>query len=307
MFSNKKITTFTKSYWDKIEDAQEWLSQADRILIGAGSGLSASGGINYADKELAKKWFPRYYGMGLHTILDIQSVFWNISDENVLAYWGYWANHIQNIRYSSPVLKPYLDLFKLLEEKEYYICSTNVDGQFEKAGFPKEQIYAPQGDYALFQCSKPCTQDVYKNEEMVKTMLGHMDDSLEIRKEDIPRCPKCGRLLIPNLRKDYTFVEKPHLVNQQAYMDFINKSQKQNLVLLELGVGYNTPGIIRYPFEQITYKNKNAKLIRINLTCAAVPTEIESRSIGIEDDIGKALGDVLRVSDDSSPDNKQEQ
>lgn len=296
MFSKKKTFKFTKTYSDNIGEVVELIKNADCILIGAGSGLSASGGINYACSELAQKWFPKYYKMGLKSILEIQSVFWEISEKNILSYWGYWSNHIQNIRYNTPVIKPYEILFELLKDKEYFICSTNVDGQFEKAGFPKEKIFAPQGDYALFQCSKPCTQDVYDNKEMIDKMINNMRDSIKIKEEDIPRCPKCGKFLVPNLRVDNSFVQKPHFTNISKYEKFVREAKDKRLVLLELGVGYNTPGIIRYPFENITNHYPYANLIRINLNCAEVPTEIEKKSISISDDIGKALSDILNYS-----------
>lgn len=296
MFSKKKTLKFTKTYWDNIGDAVELIKNADSIVIGAGSGLSASGGINYANEELAKKWFPKYYEMGLKSILEIQSVFWEISEKNILSYWGYWARHIQNIRYNMPVTKPYETLFELLKDKESFICSTNVDGQFEKAGFQKEKIFAPQGNYGLFQCSKPCTQDVYDNKEMIDRMINNMGESLRIRIEDIPRCSKCGEFLVPNLRVDNTFVQKPHLVNVSKYEKFVREAKDKRVVLLELGVGYNTPSIIRYPFENITNHYPYANLIRINLDCAEVPTEIEKKSISISDDIGKALSDISTQS-----------
>ena len=296
MFLNKKTSKFTKTYWDNIGDAVELIKNADCIVIGAGSGLSASGGINYADEELAKKWFPKYYEMGLKSIIEIQSVFWEISEKNILSYWGYWARHIQNIRYNMIVTKPYETLFELLTNKEYFICSTNVDGQFEKAGFQKEKLFAPQGNYGLFQCSKPCTQDVYDNKEMIDKMINNMGDSLNIKEEDIPRCPKCGELLVPNLRVDDTFVQIPHFVNVSHYEKFIREAKDKRLVLLELGVGYNTPGIIRYPFENITNHYPFTNLIRINMSDAGVPTEIEKKSISITDDIGKTLDDILNYS-----------
>jgi len=296
MFLKKKTFKFTKTYWDNIENTVELIKNADFKVIGAGSGLSASGGINYSDGELTKKWFAKYYEMGLKSILEIQSVFWELSEENVLSYWGYWSRHIQNIRYNSPVTKPYETLFKLLKDKEYFICSTNVDGQFEKAGLSKEKIFAPQGEYALFQCSKPCTQDVYNNKEMIDKMINNMGESLGIRKEDIPKCPKCGEFLVPNLRVDNTFVQQPHFINISKYEKFVREAKDKRLVLLELGVGYNTPGIIRYPFENITNHYPYSNLIRINLDCAEVPTEIDEKSVSISDDIGKVLSDILNYS-----------
>lgn len=139
-------------------------------MVGAEAGLAASGGINYLDKALVKEWFPEYKNLNLNTIVEIQSAFWNLSNENVLAYWGYWARHIYNIRYKTKATKPYLDLYELLKDKEHFIITTNVDGQFEKAGFKKENIFTPQGDYALFQCSSSCSNKLYDNKEMINTM-----------------------------------------------------------------------------------------------------------------------------------------
>ena len=139
-------------------------------MVGAEAGLAASGGINYLDKALVKEWFPEYKNLNLNTIVEIQSAFWNLSNENVLAYWGYWARHIYNIRYKTKATKPYLDLYELLKDKEHFIITTNIDGQFEKAGFKKENIFTPQGDYALFQCSSPCSNKLYDNKEMINTM-----------------------------------------------------------------------------------------------------------------------------------------
>lgn len=139
-------------------------------MVGTGAGLSASGEINYLDKVLVEEWFPEYKNLNLNTIVEIQSAFWNLSNENVLAYWGYWARHIYNIRYKTKATKPYLDLYELLKDKEHFIITTNIDGQFEKAGFKKENIFTPQGDYALFQCSSSCSNKLYDNKEMINTM-----------------------------------------------------------------------------------------------------------------------------------------
>lgn len=292
MFSNKKIMKFTDSYSGKIGNVKKLLNRADKILIGAGSGLSAAGGLDYCNPELVKKWFPEYIGMGLKTILDIQGMYWWLHRSKPEYYWGYWARHILYIRYQTGALQPYKSLFELIKDKDYFICSTNVDGQFEKAGFPKSKIFAPQGDYAFFQCSQPCSDDVYGNRKMIEEMVNNMHSPMEIRLGDIPKCPKCGAPLVPNLRCDNSFVEKPHIHNLTSYETFLEESLDQQLVLLELGVGYNTPLIIRYPFEAITNKYTNATLIRMNNTCAAVPKEIEDKSISLQEDILKVLHDL---------------
>ena len=291
MYSQNKTNESTKPYLNEISDAAEAIKNADHILIGIGAGMSASGGLNYSDPELAKKWYPEYFSLGKHSISEIMGDFWptTINDKNAVAYWGFWAQHICHIRYEAKVLQPYQDLFEIVSKKDYFICSTNVDGQLEKAGFDKRKIFAPQGNYAFFQCEKPCTQDVYENKFMIDTMLENMVSPLHIRKQDIPHCPRCGRFLIPNLRCDYRFVEKPHMENLRTYQEFLDKSEDKNPVLLELGVGFNTPGIIRMPFERITAEFADAKLIRINFEDANVNPIIQNRSISIREDIQQVL------------------
>lgn len=284
-----------KVYIKKIENVVKQLEDADAIVIGIGSGMTASGGINYGDSKLVKKWFPEYAKLGFEGIMEIQSVFWNISEENVLSYWGYWAKHINYIRYESEVLEPYRVLKNIIGDKNYFICTTNADGQTQKAGFDKKRIFAPQGNYDSFQCSIPCNDDeIFYNEEMIKEMLKSINNENKIAENTIPRCPHCGNFLIPNLRCDEKFVEIPHMKNIKNYEDFIRKNANKNIVFLEMGVGYNTPGIIRYPFEKITYKFEKVKLIRINKGMAEVPKEISDKSISIDGDINTVLKEIGR-------------
>lgn len=297
MYINRTITTSTESYWNKIKKANELIQSAEYILIGAGAGMSASGGLDYTDPELCKRWFPDYYEMGLHTISDIQAATHGLTESSARTYWGYWANHIYHIRYETKLLQPYKTIMELIKDKNYYICTTNVDSQFEKAGVPKDKIFAPQGNYSLFQCSTPCSDEVFYNEKMIEKMRSNIQNK-QIRKEDIPRCPICNKLLMPNLRCDFRFVEKPHMKNSDDYQKFVDNAVKHNFVLVELGVGFNTPGIIRFPFENITSYGKNTRLIRINLSDASVPHIIGSKSIMIEENIQKVLLDLLKSAKD---------
>jgi NAD-dependent SIR2 family protein deacetylase len=285
----------TADYWDNVQKTTESIINADKVLIGVGSGLTASGGLNYTDPSLAEKWYPEYFEQEKKSIIEIMSGFWpnTIHKRTATAFWGFWARHIYHIRYEPAALKPYIDLFSIVNKKDYFICSTNVDGQLEKAGFDKSLMFAPQGDYALFQCSTPCSQDVYNNKEMITTMLENMVSPFEIRSSDIPQCPKCGNYLIPNLRCDDTFIETPHLKNVENYKSFIQNAIEKNIVLLELGVGFNTPVIIRYPFEAIALQYPNAKLIRINIMKDTISKKIIGKSIFIQEDIGKVLSDIL--------------
>ncbi|CEO32672.1 NAD-dependent protein deacetylase, SIR2 family [Paraclostridium sordellii] len=285
-----------KSYENKINDIVKKIENADAIVIGIGAGMTASGGISYMDQKIVKELFPEYANLGFKSIVEIQSAFWRLSEENKLSYWGYWARHIDRIRYKTKLLAPYKNLVEIISNKNYFICTTNADGQTQKSGFNKDKIFAPQGNYDVFQCIVPCSRDeVYFNENMIKNMVDSINEKNQIDEKFIPKCPKCGNYLIPNLRCDDKFVEKPHMYNLDKYRDFIMSNMNKNIVFLELGVGFNTPGIIRFPFEQLTDSSPNATLIRINKGMATVPKEIESKSICIDDDINEVLIQILKM------------
>jgi len=279
-----------QNYLNNIREASEFIKKSDFVIIGAGAGLSASGGLNYCDEKLFEKWFPKLYSLGIKNIGEACSIYWDVNDSNRRDFWAYWVTHIQKIRYDAPVGRAYLDLFDTVKDKNYFVKTTNVDSQFVKAGFNKDKIFAPQGNYGFFQCDKPCCDEIFDNEVMINKMISNMDnDKFLVRNEDIPRCSKCGSYLSKNLRVDETFVETPHMKNQKEYIDFINNSTKGNLVLLELGVGFNTPSIIRWPFERIVKEHPNANLIRINRGYSEIPIEISDKSLSFDDDITEVI------------------
>jgi len=284
----------TQPYSDKVDRAARLLAEADYVLIGAGAGLSAAAGLNYQDQALFKAWYPQFAKLGIRTIWEGVTAHWAANDANRRRFWAFWATHIQKIRHDAPPGQAYLDLRRLVSGKKHFIITTNVDGQFEKAGFDPARMYTPQGDYGKFQCATPCSNVLYDNRDAVQKMLANLDEqTLLVRAQDIPRCPNCGGFLERNLRIDQSFVEEPYLVKQTDYTDFVTQSTSGKLVLLELGVGFNTPVIIRWPFERITSLHPDATLIRVNLDDAEVPDEIETKSIGFQEDIARILQDLL--------------
>ena len=282
--------TSTREYSARIDAATRALAESDHILIGAGAGLSAASGLNYQDPQIFQAWYPQFAGLGYRTIWDAITHHWRADDGNRLQFWAFWATHIQKIRYDAPPGRPYLDLHRLVREKSHFIITTNVDGQFRKAGFDPHRMFTPQGDYAKFQCAKPCRNILYDNRAMVQQMLANLDSSkLRVREEDIPHCPNCGGYLDYNLRRDDRFVEEPYMAKHADYAAFVNCSTGGKLVLLELGVGFNTPSIIRWPFERITARHPHLTLIRINLEDARVLGEIAAKSIRFQEDIAQVI------------------
>ena len=301
MFSKKKMNEFTGGSSDKTVLIREKIQQADAVVIGAGAGLSTAAGFTYSGQRFEKYFadFGEKYGFS-----DMYSGgFYNYN--TLEEYWAYWSRYIYVNRYMDPPTDLYKQLFQLVENKDYFVLTTNVDHCFQKAGFDKNRIFYTQGDYGLLQCSKPCHHETYDNEEIVKKMVvsqGYrieagkltVPEGAQIRRtvptELVPRCPKCGRLMSMNLRADNTFVQDAGWeAAAKRYEKFMEDHRGQNVVFLELGVGYNTPGIIKYNFWQYAHNWRNAFYVCINKGEADIPGEIREKSVGINADIAEVL------------------
>lgn len=254
-------------------------------MIGAGAGLSASAGLTYSGERFEKNFgdFKEKYG-----IQDIYSggfyPFGSLEE-----YWAWWSRHIMVNRYERAPKPVYDDLLKLVEGKDHFVLTTNVDHQFQLAGFDKARLFYTQGDYGLWQCSRPCCQRTYDNEKAVRRMWAEQRN-MKIPSELVPKCPVCGSLMTMNLRSDDTFVQdEGWYAAAQRYKDFLLRYDGMRVIFLELGVGGNTPGIIKYPFWKYVFKNPNAFYACINFQEAFAPKEITARSVCIESDIGDLL------------------
>lgn len=277
--------TYTESCSQAIDNLSREIENADVILIGAGAGMSTSAGLSYSGERF-EKYFSDFHAK--YGITDIYSGgFYPYS--SLEEYWAWWSRHIFINRYEEPAGKPYLNLLRLVHDKDYFVLTTNVDHQFQLAGFDKTRLFYTQGDYGLWQCSKPCHDSTYDNEATVRRMVAEQKD-MKVPSELIPYCPVCGAPMTMNLRCDNTFVEDAgwHQASER-YADFVRRHNGSHTLLLELGVGGNTPGIIKYPFWQMTYKNPKAVYACINLGETFAPEEIQTRSICIDGDIGEAL------------------
>ena len=207
-------------------------------------------------------------------------------------HWAYWSRFITVNRYMDAPKPVYEQVFDLVREKDYFVITTNVDHCFQKAGVDKKRLFYTQGDYGLFQCSKPCCQETFDNENLIRQMMEQQKD-MRIPSELLPVCPHCGRPLTMNLRSDDKFVgdEGWHRAAER-YENFLRTRRNGRILFLELGVGYNTPVIIKYPFWRMTARNKAATYACINYGEAVCPTEIGAQSICINGDIGAALEEL---------------
>ena len=285
MFSRIWTKPSTKSCSEQLEQLQTALQDCDAVVIGAGAGLSTSAGFVYTGERFEQHFsdFARKYG-----IRDMYSGgFYPFP--TMEEFWAYWSRYIFINRYQDAPKPVYDDLLKLVQDKDYFVITTNVDHCFQKAGFDKKRLFYTQGDYGLFQCSEPCCQETFENETAIREMVRRQED-MKVPTELLPTCPHCGKPLTMNLRSDNKFVEDEgwHRAAER-YENFLRTHAGQKILFLELGVGYNTPVIIKYPFWQMTAKNPNAIYACINQGQAVCPQEIQRQAICINVDIGSTL------------------
>ncbi len=275
----------TDDYSVQINKLKEALNNTDAVVVGAGSGLSASAGLTYSGERFMKYFSDFHEKYGINDIYSGGFYPYKSLEE----YWAWWSRHIYYNRYIDTPKPVYNDLLDLIKDKDYFVITTNVDHCFQNAGFDKARLFYTQGDYGLWQCSKPCHQATYDNEETVRKMLDEQTD-MRIPTELIPHCHKCGRPMTMNLRSDDTFVQDDGwYAAAKRYEDFVRRHKGLNILYLELGVGGNTPGIIKYPFLQMTAKNPAAIYACINLGECYFPMELKEQSICIDKDIGELL------------------
>jgi NAD-dependent SIR2 family protein deacetylase len=278
-----------KDYKTRIEQARAVLQESQYVLLGGGAGLSDAAGLKYSGSRFTDNFFPFIEKYGLVDMYT--SSFYQFQTEE--EFWAYWAKHIRLNRYETPVAILYRNLLSLMRRKNYFVVTTNVEYQFHKAGFPEEKVFMVQGDYGYFQCAKACHNTLYYNEELVNAMVA-ATQGCGIPSDLVPRCPVCGGKMDINVHKNDFFVQDERWYKAESrYKDFLNCCVKKKTLYLELGVGFNTPGIIRYPFERFTYANKNARLIRINRDDPEGEDTNKDRTIAFTEDMGQIVSALL--------------
>ena len=280
---------FTPDCSVQIQRLKTALDEADAVVIGAGAGLSTSAGFTYNGERFHKYFADFETKYGFHDMYSGGFYPYATPEE----HWAYWSRYILINRYTDAQKPVYEELFRLVKDKDYFVITTNVDHCFQKAEFDKKRLFYTQGDYGLFQCSEPCCQETWDNEAVIRQMVAEQKD-MKIPSALIPRCPHCGKPLTMNLRSDDRFVEDEgwHAAAER-YANFLRTREGLKLLFLELGVGYNTPVIIKYPFWQMTAKNPRATYACVNRGEVFCPDEIADRAICVDGDIGEVLEKVL--------------
>lgn len=290
MTLNDIVQNTTGEYEEEILKLKDAFEAADAVVIGAGAGLSTAAGLDFAGKRLQKYFgdFVEKYGItdmytGCFAPFESREERW--------AYWSRWAWINRFMEIPNDTLN---NLLELLENKDYFVLTTNIDHTFIRAGFPKEKQCYTQGDFGLFQCSVPCHDETYDNYEILKEMIEQEHD-MKIPEELIPHCPKCGKEMDFNLFWDNTFVrDKGWHIAYNRYIDYMKKHMSGKILFLELGVGFNSPGVIKFPFWKMTLDNPEAIFASVNLDQPSYPKQLEERSIVISADIDKVISDLMQ-------------
>lgn len=283
-------------YEEQISEAASLLKQADAVIIGAGAGLSTAAGLSYGGKRFRDNFGDFIEKYGREAMTDMYSAgFYPFPSEE--EKWGYWSKHAYLNRIEPAALPLYQAVYELVKDKPHFVLTTNVDHQFWKAGFSDEDIFATQGDYGEIQCGQGCHDKVYDAVELFQEM-NQARKNCGIPSELVPRCPVCGGNMAMHLRSDQYFVEDEHW-NEAAgrYAAFLKEHGKEKTFLLELGVGFNTPTIIRFPFEKMVKENGGWSLVRLNLREAIVPESLGKRAVGINEDIARSIEDIRKEAE----------
>ena len=287
----KKQTAWAKT--DPIGRLYSAIQDADAVIIGAGAGLSASAGFIYDGERFARYFRDFEEKYGFHDMYTGGFYPYETAEE----HWAYWSRYIWVNRYLDAPRPVYQKLLQLVRDRDYFVLTTNVDHCFQKAGFDKNRLFCTQGDYGLFQCSEPCCQETWDNEETVRRMMAEQRN-MRVPSELIPHCPRCEKPLTMNLRSDDKFVQDEGWYRAAGrYEDYLRRHQRGKVLYLELGVGYNTPAIIKYPFWKMSLRNRQAVFACVNRGQAVCPVDLRRRAICIDGDIGTVLGRLLTAQD----------
>ena len=287
----KKQTAWAKT--DPIGRLYSAIQDADAVIIGAGAGLSASAGFIYDGERFARYFRDFEEKYGFHDMYTGGFYPYETAEE----HWAYWSRYIWVNRYLDAPRPVYQKLLQLVRDRDYFVLTTNVDHCFQKAGFDKNRLFCTQGDYGLFQCSEPCCQETWDNEETVRRMMAEQRN-MRVPSELIPHCPRCEKPLTMNLRSDDKFVQDEGWYRAAGrYEDYLRRHQRGKVLYLELGVGYNTPAIIKYPFWKMSLRNRQAVFACVNRGQAVCPVDLRRRAICIDGDIGTVLVRLLTAQD----------
>jgi len=283
-----------------LKKSKDLIDAADSVLIGAGAGMSVPAGINYYDTQLFAELFPGLVNKGykMQYELIVHHAVNNERGWTPAVKWGYLAIHVNYVYYKIREDTIYKQLYSLVSEKDYFVMTTNVDGLFVQNSFSKDRIYTPQGSFSRIQCLRRCTEETWDAKPIIDKILPHIDPvTQEVNDPScIPWCPRCGGDMFLNVRGGGWFIGQPYESQRAALNKWINNTFDKRIVALDIGTGFNTPGVVRWPAENLVNQRPNSSLIRVNLHNSEVPKEIQSKSISIKGDVSEFISGIFDIN-----------
>lgn len=272
---------------DAVAEARTWLDASTHVLIGAGAGLSAVAGVDYTDEVSFARLFPALMHKGFRARYELIGY----DDWTPAEHWGYWATHVHDVRFTERQAFVYRQLRELVQDKSSFVVTSNVDALFARNGFDETRIYTPQGDYAHMHCCRPCSPHVWPSEPIIERILAATDPAtLTVADPDvIPSCPRCGGPVFMNVRLDASFSGEPYRVQRERANAWLAGVGAERLLVLEIGAGFNTPSVVRWPMERIAEALPQARFVRMNLADPAVPPALGGRALGLAVDARAAI------------------
>jgi NAD-dependent SIR2 family protein deacetylase len=257
-----------------------WIREADRVVIGAGSGLSAAAGLDFGDEADFAARFPALVRRGLKAAYEMIGY----SELSEAAFWGFWSAHVMQMRFADGRSPVYEGLLRLVREKDCFVLTTNVDAMFVRNGFEPDRVWSIQGDYAFLQCLRPCTTEVWPSAPPLQRALAAIDPATQEVADPayVPRCIHCGGNVFMNVRGGDWFLEEPYEGQMERWRRwFRGIPPRERLLLLDIGSGFNTPSVVRWPMERIALREPAARIVRINLHHADLPRELGGRGLSV--------------------------
>lgn len=271
--------------------AATWLAESSHVLLAAGAGLSAAAGFDYGDRARFAELFPALHALGFRARYELIG---RRLPPPLL--WGYWFTHIADVRFSGGTHDVYQDLKTVVGDRDWFAMTSNVDALFARNGFDPQRVYTPQGDYGLLQCAKPCSRRTWDVRPAMKAGLATYDEATGmIDPECVPTCPECGGEVFLNVHLGHSFIADHFQPTGRALGAWLDGIGDERLLVIEVGAGFNTPGVIRWPVERITAALPGARLVRINSAHAEVPEALRGRAVSWQADAGAAVATLATV------------
>ena len=284
------------------EQVARWIREADRVVIGAGSGLSAAAGLDFGDEADFAARFPALVRRGLTAAYQMIGY----SELSEAAFWAFWSVHVMQMRFADGRSAVYEGLLRLVREKDCFVLTTNVDALFVRNGLDPERVWSIQGDYAFLQCLRPCTTEVWPSAPFLHRAMAAIDPVTQevADPESIPRCIHCGGNVFLNVRGGDWFLEEPYRPQRERWRAWFGGMRPgERLLLLDVGSGFNTPSVVRWPMERIALRDPEARIVRINLHHADLPRELGGRGLSVAAGAREALAAIaVAVEDAARPD-----